>query len=859
MLPNATPSPPPATGQALAVFLQEHFVSRLRHDVKALYFPPAASGGKGGYRPDKAPVSLLDLTRHLTGAQPLGLYTMAPAHDGLVRGAVVDLDDKARDLTWTALCGEGGRVAAALAAQGLLAWPCVSGSGHGLHLWLLWDAWQAAGAVRTALCRAVDQADVSCHVDIFPAQARLNGGMGNLVALPLARASRPVDLATGEIAADLDRWQPVSPALSRGVAASAGPVGVDELAADAGRGLRLVRDEDQQAFGPLDPAYLAEALAVLDAADYELWKRVSLAIKVAIANGQLSEAAGERAWDQWSRTAPAHYDEKNNRLQWTRHLKARPGGVTLGSIFHEAKVAGWRPTPAAEAIGAQQVAQQQEAAAELRGLGMAGRMTAAIVNDDHNDDLLVEEMAWLTGKGGPEIEQLNRKHFIAQDGGKVHLFREDMDEALNRRRLSRLGIFDFKIYYQNKQVQLLNPSNGRPMYKPLGEVWLNSPFRRQYRELVLRPEGAKPWQYNMWQGWAVEPSSAGAWDLLDHHIKVNICARDPVCYEYVLNWCALTIQRPEQPIGVALVLRGNRGNGKSSFIRAIGELFGPHFMQVTNTRSITGNFNSHLRDCIMLFADEAVWAGSKPDESALKGLVTEPTITIEGKGRDSVVCRNMLHIAIATNHAWSVPAGFDERRFCCLNVGDEHQQDGTYFQAIQRQLQQGGSARLLHDLLQRDISKFNPQAVPSTNELLIQKLASMDPAKAWWYNCLFEGRLHDEAVGWEEQAPATLVYDSYIQACKDSGKGLYAGAPEFLSRSLDDLLPTPIKRRQKWCVIENRKQQRIHWTFPPLEACRQMFEKLVRNKILWPLDGGSDPELKAKEALIRAEGDELSF
>lgn len=56
--------------------------------------------------------------------------------------------------------------------------------------------------------------------------------------------------------------------------------------------------------------------------------------------------------------------------------------------------------------------------------------------------------------------------------------------------------------------------------------------------------------------------------------------------------------------------------------------------------SLTGNFNSHLRDCIALFADEAFWAGDRAGESVLKMLVTEPVIPIEGKGRDLVLVPN---------------------------------------------------------------------------------------------------------------------------------------------------------------------------------------------------------------------------
>ena len=35
---------------------------------------------------------------------------------------------------------------------------------------------------------------------------------------------------------------------------------------------------------------------------------------------------------------------------------------------------------------------------------------------------------------------------------------------------------------------------------------------------------------------------------------------------------------------------------------------------------------------------------------------------VEAKGRDAVMVRNMLHIMIASNEDWVIPAGTDERR-----------------------------------------------------------------------------------------------------------------------------------------------------------------------------------------------------
>ena len=44
-------------------------------------------------------------------------------------------------------------------------------------------------------------------------------------------------------------------------------------------------------------------------------------------------------------------------------------------------------------------------------------------------------------------------------------------------------------------------------------------------------------------------------------------------------------------------------------------------------------------------------------------MITEPTLAIERKGQDTETVPNMLHILMASNNQWIVPAGLDERRF----------------------------------------------------------------------------------------------------------------------------------------------------------------------------------------------------
>ena len=157
-------------------------------------------------------------------------------------------------------------------------------------------------------------------------------------------------------------------------------------------------------------------------------------------------------------------------------------------------------------------------------------------------------------------------------------------------------------------------------------------------------------------------------------------------------------------------MRGGEGTGKGILARALKHLFGQHGISVTNAKHLTGNFNGHLRDAVLVFGDEAFYAGDKAHVGVLKVIITEPTITVEAKYRDAVEMPNFVHLIMASNEKWVVPASIDSRRFFVLDVPDTRANDHAYFGAIQAELEGGGYEAMLYDLLQVNLSSFNVRA-----------------------------------------------------------------------------------------------------------------------------------------------------
>jgi hypothetical protein len=451
------------------------------------------------------------------------------------------------------------------------------------------------------------------------------------------------------------------------------------------------------------------------------------------------------------------------------------------------------------------------------------------------------------GNGTPaEIEELNSKHFVVLDTGKLFVMTEKRDEFRGRQVLERSSSADIKTFYCNQFVPV-----GANKSKPLGQYWFDHPERRTYDGIIFDPTGKGiERHYNLWRGWGVE-AIPGDWSLLQDHIRENICRGDIKLFDYVMGWLARIFQQPDKPGEVALVLKGRKGTGKSILGRTLGKLIGQHYVYISSAKHLTGNFNQHLRDAVVVFADEAFWAGDKQAEGTLKALITEPVLPIEGKGQNRVDVRNMIHLLIASNNDWVAPASFEERRFCITEVGEDHMQDKPYFAAIEQQLENGGYQGMLHDLLHRDLSSFKIRDFPHTDALLEQKLRSFDPVTKWWFGRLQAGALLPEHDGWESRADGERLHGHYADTIGRIGIGHKSTETE-LGLGLRKMLPAGWPDRKRRMIerrfkdeqgAEHKKTvQGVVWAFPSLSECRAFFDQQIGGEMDWPEETLSDED-----------------
>jgi hypothetical protein len=412
------------------------------------------------------------------------------------------------------------------------------------------------------------------------------------------------------------------------------------------------------------------------------------------------------------------------------------------------------------------------------------------------------------------VARVNRRYFAALVGGKVRWWREGATlEAMDK------SAFLF-------ELATTCFTNGEGQLKLVGPAWNAHPNRRYYPDgFVLDPRGDGDGRaYNLWRGFAVDPAP-GDWGLMHDHIENVLGSGDAAHAEYILKWTAWTLQNPAELPRVALVFRGGRGVGKGVFARALVDLFGQHGMHITNMVHLVGKFNAHLRHVCLLFADEAV-VPNTDGEGTLKGLITEPTIPIEAKGVDVVNADNHLHVIMATNNEWAVPAGQDERRYVIFDVAGHQAGDHAYFQALVGQMQRGGLAAMLRDLLAMDLGGWHPEPQRlETVALSEQKIHSFEPAERIIHNMLVTGEVPCDFlaktghvfVATQLLADARRLDDRHVTR---------------LGRLLRDL---GLERRDSERHLVAGRRVRGYW-LPPLDAARRRFVECLGFGVEWPED-----------------------
>ena len=578
------------------------------------------------------------------------------------------------------------------------------------------------------------------------------------------------------------------------------------------------------------------ALCSIPARGYDNWRTIGMALQSLCWIRSDGTDIGFELFDEWSATEDDQYSQEATEKKWASF--GRRSGITIATLFHIAEQHGWTGNLPQE-YGTEVVQHQPGNNTQPRpdnplfaapgGVDLKVNGTA---NGHHAGPTLLPGAFTARTHGSPLIE-LNEKYAVIGDvGGKCMVMGwapSPADPAIEIPSFQTFKTFQERHSHRyvatrpkRKVVEEAEDGEEEREWQQLGAAWLKWPKRRSFERLdlvpgagELLPNGA----LNLWRGFGVTPKP-GSWARMKAHIAEVLADNNAEALHYIVKWSAWAVQNPDKPAGAALVFRGGQGAGKGVFARTMCKLFGQHGVQLYNSKHMVG-FNGLLRNCILLYADEAFWAGDKQGESTLKGLITEPSLVIESKGLNAEIWKNRIHLIMTSNADWVIPAGHDSRRYSIFDVSESRKQNSNYFEPLYAELDNGGREAMLHDLLHVELKGWAPHNIVKNTALLDQKTRSLDPLADWYLHILSEGRL-----------PAVLNDGRTVPSAV-----LYANAQLYSRQLANTLTATRLGLFLKTvgCVkrMNAGKAGNNGWMFPTLPEARQQWERRYGTPWAW--------------------------
>jgi hypothetical protein len=442
------------------------------------------------------------------------------------------------------------------------------------------------------------------------------------------------------------------------------------------------------------------------------------------------------------------------------------------------------------------------------------------------------------------IEEISEDHAVVVRGGKTAVLWENYDPRFGRFTETYLKRSDFVDRHVRKVLLPADKAKGREKATRVtqGNLWFGSNRRRMYDGVHFAPgQDLGPRFLNTWRGFAVDPvDNPAGWSRLKEHLRSNVAQGDEASFAYLMNWMAFAVQRLDQPIGTALILVGPKGAGKSIVTQMLGHLFGRHTFITSRMDDVTGRFNERLETTALLGLEEAVAPQNRAADGTLKDTITRQTLRLEGKFFGVWEAPNYLRIIVTSNNEHVVRADGAERRYAVFDVTSSFQADPharrRYFGEMVEQMETGGYAAMLGELLARDIRGWNPEHIPETRALRRQKEASLinDPVRSYLFDRLSDGiniTMGNSGAGtpiyqWSETETVTVpcrdLNEDFRVYCEHNG---FPFGERKLAADLARYMPDGFKA----VTVRSKADDPITGTYkayplPPLPVARAAFE-----------------------------------
>ena len=330
--------------------------------------------------------------------------------------------------------------------------------------------------------------------------------------------------------------------------------------------------------------------------------------------------------------------------------------------------------------------------------------------------------------------------------------------GIHTKTINHKNFMHFNEYYCKFKI-----INLKDIKKNICELWKDYKFRREYYEVVFRPNIYYRYRFNesnvlnLWKGWVYDYDPNYKLDMeciknIIYHLKEIVCNNNEECYNYLLKqWKVILLGKKSN---IALGLTGSHGVGKNIITEYFGtQIIGKkYYSYVSNIDTLLGQFTSMKSEKVFIVCDELDhWSGSKKDSNKLKSIITSILSKKELKGKDAYNIESYCNYAFLSNfNQFLRLEGKTDRRYYVLKVSSKKQGDTKYFKKLnldmgntpktsvltkkQKKYADYVGENFFHFIMGQNLDNFDLEKIPLTDQrkgMIIESTPTIDRYYMW--------------------------------------------------------------------------------------------------------------------------------
>jgi len=264
---------------------------------------------------------------------------------------------------------------------------------------------------------------------------------------------------------------------------------------------------------------------------------------------------------------------------------------------------------------------------------------------------------------------------------------------------------------------------------------------RRYDDMQIypKPDLCPPNVFNMWIPFKCElydtpyVENIEGRDFILNHIRI-LCNNEGIVNDYFIKWIGQMIQYPEFK-SICITLISKQGAGKGTLLKLLALMLGEKKVLETRdpARDVWGNFNGIMQNAFLVNLNELSKKDTIEAEGRIKGLITDPTLTINSKGVNQYNINSYHRFITTTNNPDPSKTSEDDRRNLIIRSSDEKIGDKEYFNKLNAYMDDVNVIRTCYDYFKSipDLDKFGSLSIPKTEYQNNLKELARTPVEQW--------------------------------------------------------------------------------------------------------------------------------